>query len=125
LLSAAIVPAGTLLAFGDYFGRVWLSSYPTASATLPTTSALIVDSNLYQGVQGVDFSPSGSYLAAAADETQDGAPGTVTIWSVAGKSLYASYAATTYQPQSIAFSPTGNAIVVGEYDCGKILLCTN
>ncbi len=125
LLSAAVSPSGTLLALGDYFGRVWLSSYPTGAATIPTTSALIVDSDLYQGVQGVAFSPNGSYLAAAADLTKAGAPGTVTIWSVASKSLYASYAATTYSPQSIAFSPNGNAIAVGEYDCGKILLCTN
>jgi WD40 repeat protein len=125
LISAAISPSGTLLALGDYLGRIWLSSYPTGSATISTTSALTVDSELYQGVQAVAFSPNGSYLAAAADLTQAGAPGTVTIWSVAGKSLYASYAATTYSPQSIAFSPNGNAIAVGEYDCGKILLCTN
>lgn len=125
LLSAAVSPSGTLLALGDYFGRVWLSSYPTGSATIPTTAALIIDSDLYQGIQGVAFSPNGSYLAAAADVTQADDPGTVTIWSVAGKSLYASYAAMTYSPQSIAFSPNGNAIAVGEYDCGKILLCTN
>ena len=125
LVSAAISPAGTLVALGDYFGRVWLSSYPTASATIPTASALTVDAQLYQAVQGVAFSRDGSYLAAAADQTKAGDPGTVTIWSVSGKSLYASYAATSYSPQSIAFSPNGNAIAVGEYDCGKILLCTN
>jgi hypothetical protein len=25
---------------------------------------------------------------------------------------------------SVAFSPGGNALVMGEFDCGKILICT-
>jgi hypothetical protein len=29
------------------------------------------------------------------------------------------------QPIAVTFSPSGNAVVVGEYDCGKVLLCTN
>jgi len=94
--------------------------------TLATSSALAVDSNLYQSMMGLSFSHDGSYIAVAADAPETGsAPGTVNIRSVSTKAMYANYQQTTYKPQSIAFSPAGNALVVGEYHCGKVLLCTN
>jgi hypothetical protein len=54
-----------------------------------------------------------------------GNPGAVTIWDVGAKSLYAKYAGVSEQPVSVTFSPQGNALVAGEYDCGRFLVCTN
>ena len=79
-----------------------------------------------QIVYGVAYSPNNArYLAVAGGLTQSNRPGTVTIWDVGAKSTYASYSGVRSQPLSVTFSPSGNAIVVGEGGCGRVLLCTN
>ena len=127
LYSAAVAPDGTSLALGDYDSQVWFSGIPSANATIPaTTPNVTIDANNYQIVYGVAYSPNNArYVAVAGGLTQNNRPGTVTIWDVAAKSTYASYSAVKSQPLSVTFSPAGNAIVVGEGGCGRVLLCTN
>jgi hypothetical protein len=51
--------------------------------------------------------------------------GTISIWSLAARAVTAQYLDPSFRPVSVTFSPAGNALVVGEYDCGVFLLCTN
>ncbi|HEX3901666.1 MAG TPA: hypothetical protein VH853_02380 [Polyangia bacterium] len=126
LYAAAVSPDGATVAFGDYKSQIWFSPVPSANSTIPETSSLTVDAANYQSIYGIAYSPkNGRYLAAAAGQDADGNPGTLTIWDVTAKSLYAHYAGVSQQPIAVTFSPSGNAVVVGEYDCGKVLLCTN
>ena len=127
LYSAAVAPDGTSLALGDYDAQVWFAGIPSANATIPaTTPSITIDANNYQIVYGVAYSPNNArYLAVAGGLTQSNRPGTVTIWDVGAKSTYASYSGVRSQPLSVTFSPSGNAIVVGEGGCGRVLLCTN
>ena len=127
LYSAAVTPDGTSLALGDYDSQIWFNGIPSGNATLPATGPSVsVDPNNYQIVYGVAYSPKNArYLAVAGGITQSKKPGTVTIWDVGAKSTYASYSAVSSQPLSVTFSPSGNAIVVGEGGCGRVLLCTN
>lgn len=73
-------------------------------------------------IEGLAFSPNGTYLAVAAGDFS----GSVSIWNAATRAQVARYAITANSngALSVAFSPTGNAVVVGEFDCGKILVCT-
>jgi WD40 repeat protein len=126
LYSAAVSPDGATVAFGDSHSQIWFSSVPSANTTIPESSSLTVDASGYQSIYGVAYSPkNGKYLAAAAGEDMDGNPGTLAIWDVTAKSLYAHYTGVSSQPIAVTFSPGGNAIVVGEDGCGKVLLCTN
>ena len=120
-LSAAISPAGTALAFGDIDAAVWFSTYPSNSHAIPAGSSLVVDPSGLESVEALAYSGDGGSIAVAGGDY----PGTVAIWSIAASSLSASYSPTSYSPISVVFSPAGNAIVVGEYECGKFLLCTN
>lgn len=121
LYSAAFSPDGALLAFGDYDAVTRFWTYPIPSATTPTTGAnIVIDPvNLYQTVNDLEFSPNGNYLAIAA-----GYPGDVSIWNVSSRIEMARYALSAHHALTVAFSPSGNALVVGERGCGKILLCT-
>jgi WD40 repeat protein len=121
--SAAFSPNGALLAVGDYDAVTRFWTYPVASATtLPTGANIVIDPTSQQIVRGLAFSPNGSYLAVAG-----GYSGDVSIWDVASRSELHRTAVPGSPPNdalSIAFSPSGNAIVVGERGCGKVLLCT-
>ena len=76
-------PTGTLLALGDYDAVTHFWTYPVPSASTPETGAqIIVDPVRYQTVNGLAFSPNGSYLAIAA-----GYPGELSIWNVASRSV--------------------------------------
>jgi WD40 repeat protein len=127
LYAAAVTPDGTSLALGDYDSQIWFAGIPSANATIPATgSSITIDPAGYQLVYGVAYSPKDArYLAVAGGITQNKKPGTVTIWDVGAKSTFASYSAVNAQPLSVTFSPSGNAIVVGEGGCGRVLLCTN
>jgi len=51
----------------------------------------------------------------------------MAIWNLATGAMQAAVplASLTYQPRSVAFSTNGAALVVGERNCGKILVCTD
>jgi hypothetical protein len=119
---AAIAPNGTSMAFGDANGTIWFSSYPTGPVS-PTTELTVDPSG--QQVTGLAYSRDGSSLAVVGGPTSSSYVGTVTIWSLIEQIPTAGYQGQSERPISVAFSAAGNAIVVGEYDCGKFLVCTN
>ncbi len=124
--SAAVSSDGASLALGDYFSQIWLAGVPTSNVTISASASLTIDPTNYPQVAGLAYSPKNArYLAVAGGVTETDAPGVVSIWDVTGKSSYASYSGATSQPLTVAFSPNGNAIVVGEAGCGGVLLCTN
>ena len=118
----AIAPNGTSMAFADALGTIWFSSYPTGPVT--PASGLIVDPSGQQ-ITGLAYSQDGSSLAVVGGATSSSYAGTLSIWSLAAQIPMAGYQNQSYVPISVAFSPAGNAIVAGEYDCGRFLLCTN
>jgi len=121
LLSAGFSPNGGLLALGDYDAVTKFWTYPIPSATAPTNGAdIVIDrAMMYQTVNSVAFSPNGNYLAIAA-----GYPGDVSIWNVATRTEMYRYPLPDQHGLTAVFSPGGNALVVGERGCGKVLLCT-
>ena len=124
IYSASFTADGSSLALGTYVSEVWLTGVPSASATLQAP-AFLADSAMYSDVRAVAFSPArANYLAVATGVTQSGQYGIVSIWDVGSTTAYARYANLNATPQSIAFSPSGNAIVLGEQSC-RILLCSN
>ena len=110
-----------MLAFGDYDAVTKFWAYPIPSAATPPMGAnIVIDPvNLYQTVNGIAYSPNGNYVAIAA-----GYPGDVSIWNVSTRTEMARHAIDSRHALTVAFSPSGNALVVGERGCGKILLCT-
>jgi WD40 repeat protein len=126
LYSAAISPDGASLALGDYYSQIWLTGVPTSNVTVSAGASLTIDPTNYPEVAGLAYSPKNArYLAVAGGITETQAPGVVSIWDVTSKSSYASYSGASSQPLTVTFSPGGNAIVVGEAGCGRVLLCTN
>jgi hypothetical protein len=123
IYSTAIAPNGTSVAFGDVDATVWFASYPTGPVS-PTTG-LVVDPSESQLITGLAYSQDGNSLAVVGFATASSYVGTITIWSLVSRTPIAGYQNQTSEPVSVAFSPAGNALVVGEYDNGKFLLCTN
>jgi hypothetical protein len=124
--SAAVSADGASLAFGDYDSQIWWGGVPTTNVTIPSGSSFTIDPSNYQVVEGVAYSPKNArYLAVAGGVTANSDPGTVSILDLSAKSTFATYSAVTSSPISVTFSPNGNAVVVGEGGCGRVLLCTN
>ena len=46
------------------------------------------------------------------------------LYAYPARTLYG-MASSTYYPMSVAFSPTGTALAVGEVTCGKVMLCAD
>jgi WD40 repeat protein len=125
IYSTSFTADGARLAIGDYLSQVWLTGNPGVSQTL-SSAALVVDSTMYPEVRALSFSPArANYLAVGTGVTEAGLSGVVSIWDVSINAAYARYTGANATPQSIVFSPSGNAIAVGELGCGRVLLCTN
>ena len=122
VLAAAFAPTGTLLAMGDDDGKLQFWTNPV-STTSPTGTALTfaTDGNA-NGVNGLAWTRDGAYLAIAA-----GSPfalGSTNIYAYPARSLYG-MVLSTYYPVSVAFSPSGSALAIGEVTCGKVMLCAD
>ncbi len=125
IYSSAFRADGVSLALGDYVSEVWLTAVPSADTTLSTVS-LVVDSTNYPDVRALAYSPAnGNYLAVGSGVTEAGDYGVLSIWDLSALTPYARFVNLNATPQSLAFSPTGNALVLGEAGCGRVLLCTN
>jgi WD40 repeat protein len=117
-MATAFSPDGRLLAVGDTEGNVRFWNFPIASATAPPTGATIT---IGEAVYGLAFSPNGQHVAITGGTSQ----GNVSIWSVATRSMVSRFNLPAgHFGKSVAFSPSGSALVVGEYGCGKITVCS-
>jgi WD40 repeat protein len=116
-----ISPSGNVLASAGADGVVYLWQFPITSVT-PTMPNLNLDSALDSDtIVGLAFSPSGSYIGVASGFFQ-----AASIWGVsAPRSLLSSYTNESWDMLSIAFTPSGNAIAGGEFDCGVFLVCAD
>jgi hypothetical protein len=122
VLAAAFAPTGTLLALGDDDGKLQFWTNPV-STTSPSGAALTFATNgNANGVAGLSWSSDGAYIAIAAGSLFAG--GSASIYSYPGRARYAAVV-PTYYPVSIAFSPSGSAIAIGEVTCGKVMLCAD
>jgi WD40 repeat protein len=121
LWSAAFSPNGTQLAIGGYDSYVNIWNYPLATASDPPAISFSIDEPMHlEDVQGMAFSPNGRYIAVASGYNQ----GHASVWDLTTKTLVGRFLLTSRYALSVAFSPSGNAIAVGEHGCGKFLLCT-
>jgi WD40 repeat protein len=125
MYAAAISPNGSSVAFGDTDASVWFSSYPSGPVSPAQGAELLVDSSGSQLIEGLAYSQDGGSLAVVGASTPTNYVGTISIWSLAARAVTAQYLDPSFRPVSVTFSPAGNALVVGEYDCGVFLLCTN
>ncbi|HEY7373649.1 MAG TPA: hypothetical protein VIF57_15920 [Polyangia bacterium] len=121
LWSAAFSANGTQLAIGGYDSFVNIWNYPLANASATPALRFSIDEPMeLEDVQGIAFSPNGRYLAVATGYYNQGH---ASIWDLTTQTLVGRVALPTRYALSVAFSPSGNAIAVGEHGCGKFLLC--
>jgi hypothetical protein len=120
-------PDGKLLAVGTADAVVHFWSFPFANMAASSGANLVLDadgSNGYESVNGVAFSSNGLYLAVATGGYNSGGAG--SIWDVRARGQLGGISAgLKYYMLSVAFAPSGGAIVLGEAACGKVGLCAN
>jgi WD40 repeat protein len=123
-VTAGFSPNGTLLAVGDGDSYTNFWNFPVPSATTPPTGAEISigsTGSITDNVYGLAFSPNGTYIAITGGYNQ----GSVSIWNVASRSMVSRFNMPAgHIGQSVAFSPSGSALVVGERGCGKLTVCS-
>jgi WD40 repeat protein len=121
--AAAFAPTGTLLALGDDSGKLQFWANPVSGGTpsgAPLTFA--ATNGNANAVAGLSWSRDGAYIAVAAGSPFAG--GSASIYAYPARTLYGKVV-PTYYPSSIAFSPSGSAIAIGEVTCGKVMLCAD
>jgi hypothetical protein len=93
------------------------------SSPNPTGTALTFSTNgNANGVAGISWSGDGAYIAIAAGSLSAG--GSASIYAYPARAQYGKVV-PTYYPVSVAFSPNGSALVIGEVTCGKVMLCAD
>jgi hypothetical protein len=115
-------PNGRLVASGSDDGSFGIWSVPLPAPPEPNTPRIALSTDF---VWNAAFHSSSAYIAIAAGSTL--ANRQLAIWNVATGAMQSavSLTALTNQPRSVTFSPTGAALVTGERNCGKILVCVD
>jgi hypothetical protein len=116
-------PDGKLLAAGTsgdsslrFFGIPLTSMTPIDPPIVTGTADRPVD------VADISFSPSGRHVALASGGFAAG--GHATIWEVTTRGSSGKFV-PTWIATSVAFSPSGSALAVGEFNCGQVALCAD
>ena len=122
VMAAAFAPTGTLLALGDDDGKVQFWTNPVSTPTASGTALTFATNGNANGVNGLAWSRDGAYLAIAAGSLFAG--GSASIYAYPARTQYAAVV-PTYYPASVAFSPSGSALAIGEVTCGKVMLCAD
>ncbi len=122
VLSGAFAPTGTLLAVGDDAGKLQFWANPVSDSN-PSGMALTFDTKGdTNGVAGLSWSRDGAYIAVAAGSAFAG--GYASIYAYPSRRQYG-MVVPLYYPASVAFSPSGSALAIGETACGKVMLCAD
>ena len=122
VLAAAFAPTGTLLAMGDDSGKLQFWTNPVSVTNASGTALTFATSGNANGVAGLSWSRDGAYLAIAAGSPFEG--GSASIYAYPARARYGAVV-PTYYPVSVAFSPSGSALAIGEVTCGKVMLCAD
>jgi WD domain, G-beta repeat len=122
VLATAFAPTGTLLAVGDDTGKLQFWSNPVSTPTPSGTALTFATNGTGNGVAGLSWSRDGAYIAIAAGSPFAG--GSASIYAYPARTQYAKVV-PAYYPVSVAFSPSGTALAIGEVTCGKVMLCAD
>jgi WD40 repeat protein len=112
--SVEFSPSGNLIGVGTDEGvvRFWTlpltSNTPTGNPIANTTGSPIL---------GLSFSPYGTYVAVGYDMQTE-------IWNLNTRARV-SGASTSSFVDAVAFSASGGAVISGEDDCGRVLVCAD
>jgi WD domain, G-beta repeat len=122
VLAAAFAPTGTLLALGDDDGDLQFWANPVSNGSASGTALTFATKGNANAVDGLSWSRDGAYLAIAAGSPFAG--GSASIYAYPARTQYAAVV-PTYYPVSVAFSPSGSALAIGEVTCGKVMICAD
>ena len=108
----------TVFAAGGDDGILSLWNYPTGSNALPDGQISVTGQTLSSYVGAVAFSPIYGYLAVGGANF-----GSLTAYTLTDGSEVGVEYDTSYDVIALAYSPTSNVIVGGEFDCGCVVVC--
>jgi WD40 repeat protein len=111
----AFSPDGTTLAIGFYSGEVSLWDITTKSNIVRLGSPLVAGTSDYNSAYALAYTPDGKYLAAGLFD--------YSVRLVQLQPRLALQKSTSFLPWSVAFSPDGLGLAVGERDNGVLLYC--
>ncbi len=115
---AAFSPQSIVFAAGGDDGLLSLWNYPAAGGALPDGQITIVGQTFSDYIGAVAFSPNYGFLAVGGSFD-----GSLTGYTLTDGSQVGYEYDTLYDILSLAYSPTSNAIVGGEADCGCVVVC--
>ena len=115
---AAFSPGATVFAAGGDDGFLSLWSYPAATGALPNSQVNIAAQTASSYIGAVAFSPTYGYLVVGGSFFGSLSAYTLTDGSQVGTPYY-----TSYDMLAVAYSPSSNVIVGGEFDCGCVVVC--
>jgi len=113
--SMAFSPDGTTLAIGFYSGEVSLWDITTKSNIVRLGSPLVAGTTNYNSANALAYTPDGKYLAAGLFD--------YSVRLVQLQQKLTLQKSIDFLPWSLAFSPDGLGLAVGERDNGVLLYC--